>query len=204
MARRRVWVKRSTGSATLVSCLEDTIVDELRDQVISKFANSLGRRFDSPDIRIAITPRDCSDVQAYPERLLGPEEVLSSVLNVYYPGGQTIKEALVVNAPVIWTAKPSPHHSICNHRHSESGEYGVYYPQIPRDKNAPGPHDTGVLTSEAGPNPSMSSVLTVDDSPLPSPVTSGKRHTIDSPGMLSQALDIVGMLILILIILWHA
>ncbi|KAJ5215335.1 uncharacterized protein N7498_001742 [Penicillium cinerascens] len=191
MARRRVWVKRSTGSATLVSCLENAIVDELRDQVILKFANSLGRSFDSPDIVTAITPREGSDVQAYPKRLLGPEEVLSSVLDIYYPGGQTIKEALVTDAPVIWTAKPSPHRSVCNHRHSEPGEYSDCFPQIPLNKNAPSALVTGVLTSEAGPNPSMNSILTVDDSPLPSPVTSGIRHTIDSPGMLSQALGVV-------------
>ncbi|KAJ5935956.1 hypothetical protein N7454_005254 [Penicillium verhagenii] len=190
MARRRVWVKRSTSSATLVSCPEDAILDELRDQVILKFANSLGRTFDSPDIRMSITPREGSDLQAYPERLLGPEEVLASVLDVYYPGGQTIKEALIVDAPLISAAKPSPYHSICNNRHSESGKYSDYFPQIPGNKNASGPRVTGVLTSEE----MLSQALDIVDCDVPtysqsSPAFSAPtvRSPLPAPAVSPQA-----------------
>ena len=55
--RRRVWIRRSTCSATSVSCLDDAVVDELRDLAVLKFANSLTRRFDSPDLVMTITPR---------------------------------------------------------------------------------------------------------------------------------------------------
>lgn len=98
-ARRRVWVRRLRGSATLVSCFNEALVDELRDMVILKFANSLGRMLDSPDLVIKITPRRTPNLQILPERFLSPNEELSSVLNqYYYPGGQTIEEALIIDA----------------------------------------------------------------------------------------------------------
>lgn len=192
MVRRRVWVKRSTGSATLVSCLEDAVVDELRDHVILKFANSVGRMFDSPDIMITITPREGSDLQAYPERFLSPEEVLSSVLDVYYPGGQAIEEALVIDAPMIRTTKPSPRHSVCRHIHSGPDKYSSSLSQVPT-------LPSGASISEVGSNSSSNSILTTEDVPsLPSRVTSGTRHMTDSPAMLSQARSPAGMLISIL------
>ncbi|KAI2793777.1 hypothetical protein POX_a00362 [Penicillium oxalicum] len=171
MVQRRVWVKRPGGSATLVPCLEDAVVDELRDQVIMKYANSLGRSFDSPDLVLRIVSREKSNRQQTPERLLSPEETVSSILDKYYPGGQTVEEALLIDAPTRRTPKPSP---------------------LNPNGHTPPTHSA----SSGGPGAPAISILTTGVAPtLPSPGTrAGRhhrrppltRHTTNSPTILGQ------------------
>lgn len=200
MVQRRIWVKRPGGSATLVPCLEDAVVDELRDQVITKYANSLGRTFDSPDIVIRIPAREGSNRQQTPERLLSPEEVLSSVLDLYFPGGQTVEEALLIEAPTRRTPKPSPRHSVYLHHHSEPGEHGDYFPLMPVNPNGhtPPAHPS---SSGAANAPSISILTTGVPPALPSPGTRAARHhrrppltrhTTNSPTMLGQTPTLTG------------
>ena len=112
MAIKKVWVKRSGSSATQVPIGEDDLVDDVRDMVIRKFANSLGRNFDSPDINLRLVQRKYSARHSNHERLLGPEEIISKLIDVYYPGGQTIEEALVIDIPQRRTPKHSPRISL--------------------------------------------------------------------------------------------
>ncbi|KAJ5723815.1 hypothetical protein N7488_001850 [Penicillium malachiteum] len=195
MVHRRVWVKRPGGSATLVPCLEDAVVDELRDQVIMKYGNSLGRTFDSPDILIRIVARETSNRLVTPERLLSPEEVLGSVLDSYYPGGQTIEEALLIEAPTRRTPKPSPRHTGYHHHHPEPGEHGDYFPLMPTNTKVPTP-PTHTSSSGGANAPSISILTTGVPPPLPSPGSRAarhhrrpplQRHTTNSPTMLGQA-----------------
>lgn len=176
MVQRRIWVKRPGGSATLVPCMEDAVVDELRDQVIMKYVNSLGRSFDSPDIVIRIAPREGSNRQALPERLLSPEEVLASILDSYYPGGQRIEEALMIDAPSRRTPKPSPRHAVYSHHHSEPGEHGDYFPLMPLNPNVgtPSSHPAGAPATVGAPS---ISILSTGSAPLlPSPGSRRSRH----------------------------
>jgi hypothetical protein len=171
--RRHVWIRRSTGSATLVSCLDDALVDELRNLVILKFANSLGRRFDSPDIVITITPRLSADLQAFPERRLKPDEVLSLVLDAYYPGGQTMEEALIID---VSTRRPD-----CCQFYLRPDEYSSYLSQM--STLAPG---TSLLKDDA--QLSSTSGLTIEEAPsLLSYGVGWERERECSPGVLRQA-----------------
>jgi osomolarity two-component system response regulator SSK1 len=176
MVQRRIWVKRPGGSATLVPCMEDAVVDELRDQVIMKYVNSLGRSFDSPDIVIRIAPREGSNRQSHPERLLSPEESLASIIDSYYPGGQRIEEALVIDAPARRTPKPSPRHSVYSHHHSEPGEHGDYFPLMPPNPNVGTPSSHPAVGPATVAAPSIS-ILTTGSAPqLPSPGSRRTRH----------------------------
>ena len=195
MVQRRVWVKRPGGSATLVPYLEDAVVDELRDQVIMKYGNSLGRTFDSPDIVIRISARAGSNLQATPERLLSPEELLSSVLDSYYPGGQAIEEALVIDAPTRRTPKPSPRHGY-HHHNAEPGEHGDYFPLMPANPKAPTPPTHSSSSGTTNPPPSISILNTGVPPAFPSPGGRGSRHprrpplgrhSTNSPTLLGQA-----------------
>ncbi|WZH48670.1 Osomolarity two-component response regulator ssk1 [Fusarium acuminatum] len=94
MVTRKIWVKRPHASPTLVTVNEDDLVDDVRDMILRKYSNSLGRSFDSPDINIRIVPRD-----QHQERILNPEEPMGRTLDAYYPGGQTVEEALVIDIP---------------------------------------------------------------------------------------------------------
>lgn len=177
MVARRIWVKRPGGSATLVPCREDAVVDELRDQVIMKYGNSLGRSFDSPDIAIRVSPREGTNRPGHDERLLSPEEVLSSILDTYYPGGQKVEEALVIDAPSHRTPKPSPRHSIYQHHHSEPGENGDYFPLMPPvNVNAGTPSSHSGAASAAASAPSISILNTGVAPLLPSPGSRRTRH----------------------------
>jgi osomolarity two-component system, response regulator SSK1 len=41
-----------------VSIREDDVVDDIRDAVLKKYANSLGRSFDAPDVTLKIVSRE--------------------------------------------------------------------------------------------------------------------------------------------------
>lgn len=192
-ARHRVWVRRSTGSATLVSCLDDALVDELRDMVVLKFANSLGRVFDSPDIVLTITPRGNSELQTFPKRLLGPDEVLSTVLDKYYHGSQTIEEALIMDAPMSRIAELSTGHPDCCHRYLWPIDYSSYFSQMPTLA-------AGMSTLEAGAKLSSSILITEEAPPLLPFVAGREQDTKDSPAVLGQTHNL-GKLITILSLL---
>ncbi|TEA19892.1 Response regulator mcs4 [Colletotrichum sidae] len=103
MVTRKVWVRRPGASPTLITINEDDLVDDVRDMILRKYANSLGRQFDSPDLTLRICPREQRQ-----DRLLGPEEPMSRTLDAYYPGGQNVDEALVIDIPARRTPRPSP------------------------------------------------------------------------------------------------
>ncbi|KAL4870325.1 hypothetical protein BDV12DRAFT_166140 [Aspergillus spectabilis] len=198
MRVRKIWVRRPGGSATLLPTSDDALVDELRDQVVVKYANSLGRTFDAPDIIIRIANREGSIRQPTPDRILSPEEPLWSVLDSYYPGGQKVEEALVIEIPQRRTPKPSPRHNVYfTHSHSEPGEHGDYFPLMPANVNMPTPptHQSNQANS-AGTHqaPSISILTTGHAPPLPSPGARARhrrppltRHTTNSPTLLGIA-----------------
>ncbi|KKF95929.1 Response regulator mcs4 [Ceratocystis platani] len=90
-AVHKVWVKKAESTATQVVVREDDLVDSVRDVILRKFANSLGRRFDSADITLCLHERKTNKV-----RMLGPEEPLWDVIQAAYPNGQLVNEALVI------------------------------------------------------------------------------------------------------------
>lgn len=103
MVTRKIWVKRPGGSATLVTINEDDVVDDVRDMILRKYANSLGRQFDSPDLTLRIRPGGNQQ-----ERMLGPEEPMARTLDAYFPSGQTIDDALIIDVPLRRTPRASP------------------------------------------------------------------------------------------------
>ncbi|KAK9847208.1 hypothetical protein MYU51_020333 [Penicillium brevicompactum] len=133
-----------------------------------------------------ITPRQDLNRQAQQERLLNPDEMLSSVLDTYYPGGQTIEEALVIDVPTRYDPRLSPRYTFHSHDNSESGKHGDSFPLELGSKNAtvPPPRPSSSL---AGAEPPSRSVSTTDVVPsLPSPGSLGSQHTSDSPVTLCQ------------------
>ncbi len=106
--KRKIWVKRVGASATRVEVQDDDLVDNVRDAILNKYANSLGRTIDSPDIILKILTRDPTTKSLGNERTLGPEEEIGHTLDDHFPGGQTIEEALIIDVPKARTPKPSP------------------------------------------------------------------------------------------------
>lgn len=213
MLQRKIWVKRPGGSATLVPASNDAVVDELRDQVILKYGNSLGRSFDSPDIVIKIYPREGSNKQSTPERALSPEEPLMSVIDAYYPGGQKAGEALVIDIPPRRTPKQSPRHSVYYHP-SDQVEHGDYFTLMPANANVstpPAHPSTGSANVNSHQTPSISILTTGMAPPLPSPGSRSTRrrppvtrHTTNSPPILGHVPNAIGMRTFILsCTVWH-
>ncbi|KAK4161426.1 response regulator mcs4 [Cladorrhinum sp. PSN259] len=95
MVTRKIWVKRPGGSPTLVTINEEDLVDDVRDMILRKYSNSLGRQFDAPDLVLKIVPRE----QQRQDRILGPDEPMARTLDAYFPGGQTVEEALLIDVP---------------------------------------------------------------------------------------------------------
>ncbi|KHO00444.1 Signal transduction response regulator, receiver domain protein [Metarhizium album ARSEF 1941] len=188
MLTRKIWVKRPHASATTITVKEDDLVDDVRDVILRKYANSLGRTFDSPDLIIRVHPRD-----PVKERALGPEEVMARILDTYYPGGQTIDEALIIDVSRR-TPKASPRVPIppCaattyylteDGRPSETGE--GYFPPVVA---VPSPHTSHAVpvTAPNGTVPHSIAVLgTGHIPPIPSPGATSRsrlhRERLDRP-----------------------
>ena len=115
---RKIWVKRPGASATRVEVHEDDLVDNVRDAILNKYANSLGRNIDSPDITLKLVTRDPENRNATAERVLGPEEPIGKTLDDHYHKGQSIEDALLIDVQKPKsTPKPSP----------RPGNHQIYY-----------------------------------------------------------------------------
>ncbi|KAL8948343.1 MAG: hypothetical protein Q9222_005464 [Ikaeria aurantiellina] len=178
MLYRKIWVRKPNASATMVTIGEEDLVDDARDMILKKYANSLGRQFDAPDVTLRIIPRDSARRHGKGERALGPEEQLSRALDDYFPGGQHVDEALVIDVPRR-TPKHSPripvqYYTTDEHRPSESGN--DYFPTVPLQ----GQH-----------SPRLASNLPAHDSAFSSKphsmgiLSSGQPPPLPSPGQLS-------------------
>ena len=136
MLQRKIWVKRPGGSATLVQIRDDDLVDDVRDMILKKYANSLGKTFDSPDMLLRIVSRG-DHGQPRTDRVLGPEEPMCQTIDSYYPGGQKVDDALVIDVPPKRTPRPSPRYQyqaqaypiMEDQRPVESGT--EYFPPMP-------------------------------------------------------------------------
>ncbi|KAF2084846.1 hypothetical protein K490DRAFT_16348, partial [Saccharata proteae CBS 121410] len=186
MLHRKIWVKRPGASATLVQIREDDLVDDVRDMILKKYANSLGRSYDSPDVTLRIVPKDPAGRNT--ERTLGPEEDMCRTLDAYFPGGQTVDDALVIDVPQRRTPKPSPRalppHIAHYYEDSRPVENGTdYFPPMPVigiPSPAAGPltsvsHDS--RQSHAAHERSMAVLTTGQVPPLPSPGASRRSHS---------------------------
>jgi osomolarity two-component system, response regulator SSK1 len=178
MVPRRVWVKRPGASATLVPISEEDLVDDARDRILRKYANSLGKTFDSPDVTLRIIPRANSHGQF--ERSLGPEEQIARTLDIYFPDGQTVDEALVIDVPHRRTPRHSPR--TYADRPSENG--GEYFPVMPvgvtHSPNIPGNVSVAGSTGSSGHQHAMNILASGHPPPLPSP-GGARRRTRQKP-----------------------
>lgn len=183
MLTRKIWVKRPNSSATLVTINEEDLVDDVRDMILRKYANSLGRNFDAPDVSLRICPRgdhtrDHSRDHGRGEhhrheRILGPEEPISRTIDANFPGGQTVHEALIIDVPVRPTPRQSPRATLYYHDEVRPSESGTdYFPPMPVTL-VPSPHHqngASVPVSASSSIPHSISVLGTGHIPnLPSP-----------------------------------
>ena len=183
---RKVWVKRLGSSATQVIFGEEDLVDDVRDLILRKYANSLGHNFDSPDVSLKVVSRNHSARSLHAERALGPEESVSRVLDLYYPGGQTVEEALIIEVPQKRTPKHSPRVAMPYYLHDDFRPHESatdYFPQMPMVAQH-SPHPPANLSGQNGQGPthhalphSMAVVTTGQLPNLPSPGSRMPRHS---------------------------
>ncbi|KAI5917666.1 hypothetical protein F4810DRAFT_726841 [Camillea tinctor] len=167
MVTRKIWVKRPMASATLVTINEDDLVDDVREMILRKYANSLGRQFDAPDLTLRIYPRDQQQ-----SRLLQPDEPMCRTLDSYFPGGQTVDDALLIDVPSRRTPKASPNPRFyADDRPHESGT--DYFPPYP----PPPAHTLGPTSATA-----MNGSHTLHFPPSMTIVSGGQLPSLPSPG----------------------
>lgn len=186
MLNRKIWVKRPGSSATLVTIKEDDLVDDVREMILRKYANSLGRNFDAPDVTLRIVPREPVHRHSHNgERTLGPEEPISMTLDSYFPGGQRVDEALLIDVPQRRTPRSSPRHPIPYYmvddlRPFEAGS--DYFPPM-TSNNQQSPHlptNLSVTSNQSVSHPQNVHSIAVLNSgqipSLPSPGLRASRH----------------------------
>lgn len=136
---KKIWVKMPKADATRVAISEDDLVDDVKDVVLRKYANSLGRHFDPPDftLKVSVAPHSSRHTN---ERPLRPDENILKILETHYPKGQSIDEALLIDVPQRRTPKHSPRIPVSSYYMTEDlrpGENGTdYFPPMPVN----GPH----------------------------------------------------------------
>lgn len=183
MLHRKIWVKRPGASATLVQIREDDLVDDVRDMILKKYANSLGRSYDSPDVYLRIVSRDPAARPA--ERTLGPEEEMCRTLDEYFPGGQTVDEALIIDVPQRRTPKPSPRVPLPPHVAHYYGETrpaetdADYFPPMPA-LGAPSPASLTSLSHDSRQSHAHQDVRSI------AVLTTGQVPPLPSPGATRQ------------------
>ncbi|KAM0519121.1 hypothetical protein ACHAPE_004118 [Trichoderma viride] len=104
-AGRKIWVTRPNASATLVTISSNDLVDDARDMILRKYANSLGKTYDSPDLTLRLNTRTGV------ARMMGPEEHMGTVMDEFFPNGQSVDEAFIIDIPprrTGTTPRPSP------------------------------------------------------------------------------------------------
>ncbi|ORY12924.1 hypothetical protein BCR34DRAFT_624040 [Clohesyomyces aquaticus] len=201
MLHRKIWVKRPNASATLVQIREDDLVDDVRDMILKKYANSLGRNFDAPDVTLRIFPRDTTAKSG--DRMLGPEEDMCRTLDAYYPGGQSVNEALLIDVPKPRTPKPSPRVPVYYSHHDDTRPFEAqseYFPPMPIVNPSPtaltaNSHESRMSLQHA--SHSIAVLQTGQLPPLPSPGSTRRlqhhgrpkypRHNTASPTTLAGA-----------------
>ena len=180
MVTRKIWVKRPLASATLITISEDDLVDDVRELILRKYTNSLGRLYDAPDLTLRICNREQQT-----SRLLQPDEPMCKVLDSYYPGGQSVDDALLIDIPSRRTPKASPNpRYYADDRPHESGT--DYFPPYPPPTHAHSHHSASAALVNGQHNlhfpPSMSIVGGSQLPPLPSP-GSTRRLALNRPNM---------------------
>ena len=192
---RKIWVKRPGASATRVEVSEEDLVDNVRDAILNKYANSLGRHIDSPDVNLRIVTRDSNSKATASERALGPEEPIGRTLDDHFPNGQTIEDALIIDTKNR-TPRPSPRpgnhqiqYYVPNDYRPEEGARDYFGPMPPVGS----PHLAHVQHVPGHPH-SMAILNTGQLPPLPSPgghssrrrPKYGRQHT-SSPTILHSS-----------------
>ena len=178
MTIKKIWVKRPGSSATQVTIKEDDLVDDVRDTVLRKYINSLGRNFDPPDLTLRMVYRKQSAKHSNSERTLGPEESVQKLFELHYPEGQSVEEALIIDVPKRHTPRHSPRTAMQYHlpedfRPHENGT--DYFPPMPlaAQQSPHLPTNLSVTSGQGGlhhPPANAMAVLTTGQLPnLPSP-----------------------------------
>ncbi|XDG07961.1 hypothetical protein ABKA04_007576 [Annulohypoxylon sp. FPYF3050] len=165
MVTRKVWVKRPLASPTLITINEEDLVDDVRELILRKYANSLGRQFDAPDLTLRICDREQQTT-----RPLQPDEPMGRTLDAYYPGGQSVDDALLIDIPSRRTPKasPNPRYYGGDDRPHESGT--DYFPPYPPASQHPGASSSAVNTTHQLHLPPSLTILGGGQlPPLPSP-----------------------------------
>jgi osomolarity two-component system response regulator SSK1 len=93
---RKLWVCEPGSTATSVPVNAGELVDDVKTQVLSRYANSL-KAVDAANMMITIKPRPQGPPACY-ERFLNPDEDVFQLLDFYYPGGQKLVEALIISS----------------------------------------------------------------------------------------------------------
>lgn len=175
MVTRKLWVKRPGGSATLVTISEEDLVDDVRELILRKYANSLGRQFDAPDLTLRIVPRE----QQRQERVLGPEEPMTRTIDAYFPGGQTVDEALIIDIPHRRTPRASPRNGPPHVQHLGSAGYEDALPlEAGTDYFGPGAvAHIPVTIAGAGPNGPTHAISVLNTGQVPQIPSPGGTRT---------------------------
>lgn len=182
MLHRKIWVKKTGSAATLVLIREDDLVDDVKEAILKKYSNNLGKHYDAPDITLRILSREKPG-----ERILNPDESMCRTLDSYYPNGQTVDEALLIDVPPKRTPRPSPriyHQQMSYYYPPEEStrplENGTdYFPPMPPVQASPAAltnmsHDS--RHSHAAHERAMSVLSTGQVPPLPSPGGTRRAH----------------------------
>ncbi|KAK6201479.1 uncharacterized protein RJT21DRAFT_84983 [Scheffersomyces amazonensis] len=122
---RRVWVKKVNGTPTTLIINQDYIVDDLKQDIMYKFPNSLAKIYDPADLRIILVRNNQNRIN------LEPDQSVWTILDQYFPGGMTKNNAFLIEEPIPEVNEP---HS--NVSRGSIGSLSSPYDSVPQQQNS--------------------------------------------------------------------
>jgi osomolarity two-component system response regulator SSK1 len=97
---RRLWVKRGVnGTPASIQLQGDDLVDDLKDAVFRKYPVALARSYDAPDVSICLALPSATKANITETRPLAVDESIEVIVSTYFPKGQRVEDALVIQVP---------------------------------------------------------------------------------------------------------
>ncbi|ORY85089.1 hypothetical protein BCR37DRAFT_355999 [Protomyces lactucae-debilis] len=145
---RRLWVKRGVnGTPASIQLQGDDLVDDLKDAVFRKYPVALARSYDAPDVSICVALPSSTKPNITETKALAVDTSVDLVVKTYFPSGQRVEDALVIQVPSNSQAHASPYVSGPMRHSPLSGTLGLlthdmrdfeYFPETPPLTNSTG------------------------------------------------------------------
>lgn len=87
------------GTPASIHLNSNDLIDDVKDAVFRKYPVALARQFDAPDVSVCLITPSLSKANSLESKILAVDENIGDLINNYFPAGQRVEDALVIQVP---------------------------------------------------------------------------------------------------------